>query len=358
MCLFWSPSETVMSSVSEESSLCWTTIEDVVLWKDYEMTKVYCEYFQRTTLLWICRHCLLKNNFLSTNHGHIVCVSHHLFFADFDKNFLWNLRLVKNASSNEEWRKLGMEMFLRLSNCSFVCCWRMWFLVKMQEMVADLGNSCKIDNIACVSGILQEFVEVWQKGCCVNTEKRGFVKNPQKSTTNCTVVVVFFWNIFSNSFPCQIVCSVQEKCMMCIVLMWYTNNCKIGQEKMSVFLSVFSYISYFLVKLFFFVCLSSIFLSKLLLWLRITFFWVSCQHLFKILNNKFLVKMTVLTTNCFLLTLFFLLKFNIFSTILLFNNEWQDKYSNFLFEITDLPDSNNNTHRFHILLLLFYLPNH
>lgn len=106
-------------------------------------------------------------------------------------------------------------------------------------------------------------------------------------------------------------------------------------------------------------CLSSIFLSKLLLWLRITFFWVSCQHLFKILNNKFLVKMTVLTTNCcFLSRLFFLLKFNIFSTILLFNNEWQDKYSNFLFEITDLPDSNNNTHRFHILLLLFYLPNH
>lgn len=43
--------------------------------------------------------------------------------------------------------------------------------------------------------------------------------------------------------------------------------------------------------------------------------------------------MTVLTTNCcFLSRLFFLLKFNIFSTILLFNNEWQDSMNWFLLQ--------------------------
>ena len=30
----------------------------------------------------------VKELFLSTNHGQNVCVSHHLFFAGFDKNFL------------------------------------------------------------------------------------------------------------------------------------------------------------------------------------------------------------------------------------------------------------------------------
>ena len=125
------------------------------------------------------------------------------------------------------------------------------------------------------------------------------------STTICKVFF-FLWYFDSNSFPCQIVCSVQEKCMIRVVLMWFTNNCKIGQEKMSVFLSFF-YTFHISLCNSFFVCLSSLFWSKLLLWLWITFFWVSCQHLFKILNNKILVKMTVLTTNCFLLTLFFLL---------------------------------------------------
>ena len=62
----------------------------------------------------------------------------------------------------------------------------------MQEMVADLGNSCKIDNIPCVSGTFDKnLLKCDKRGVVSTMENEGGVKNPQKSTTICTVFFFF-----------------------------------------------------------------------------------------------------------------------------------------------------------------------